>query len=131
MRAAAITHHHCEVDYGHHQQVERRRAISKQQRIESQGCPDDGGRRRERGGRVSTTLADTAPAASFGAPLVELQVPAGVLSLEQKAAMIKGITDVRATKQPSDPARKSFVQIFETADGGFGVNGQVFVPRGK
>lgn len=82
---------------------------------------------------VSTALADTAPAVSFGAPLVELQVPAGVLSLEQKAAMIKGITDVvlRATKQPSDPARKSFVQIFETADGGFGVNGQVFVPRGR
>src|SRR6267142_2976521 len=82
---------------------------------------------------VSTAPADTAPAVSFGAPLVELQVPAGVLSLEQKAAMIKGITDVvlRATKQPSDPARKLFVQIFETADGGFGVNGQVFVPRGK
>jgi phenylpyruvate tautomerase PptA (4-oxalocrotonate tautomerase family) len=57
----------------------------------------------------------------------------GVLTLEQKAAMIKGITDVvlKATKLPSDPARKSFVQIFETTDGGFGVNGQVFVPRGK
>ena len=82
---------------------------------------------------VSPALADTAPAANFGAPLVELQVPAGVLTLEQKAAMIKGITDVvlKATKLPSDPARKSFVQIFETADGGFGVNGQVFVPRGK
>ena len=73
-----------------------------------------------------------AQAASFGAPLVELCVPAGVLTLEQKAAMIKGITDVvlNATKL-SDPARKSFVQIFETADGGFGVNGQVFVPRSK
>jgi phenylpyruvate tautomerase PptA (4-oxalocrotonate tautomerase family) len=82
---------------------------------------------------VSPVLADTAAAANFGAPLVDLQVPAGVLTLEQKAAMIKGITDVilKATKQPSDPARKSFVQIFETADGGFGVNGQVFVPRGK
>jgi phenylpyruvate tautomerase PptA (4-oxalocrotonate tautomerase family) len=81
---------------------------------------------------VSPVLADTA-AANFGAPLVELQVPAGVLSLEQKAAMIKGVTDVilKATKQPSDPARKSFVQIFETAEGGFGVNGQVYVPRGK
>jgi phenylpyruvate tautomerase PptA (4-oxalocrotonate tautomerase family) len=82
---------------------------------------------------VSTVLAETAPAANFGAPLVELQVPAGVLTLEQKAAMIKGITDVvlKATKQPADPTRKSFVQILETADGGFGVNGQVFVPRGK
>ena len=82
---------------------------------------------------VSTALAETAPAATFGAPLVELQVPAGVLTLEQKAAMIKGITDVviNATKLPPDPARISFVQILETADGDFGVNGQVFVPRGK
>jgi phenylpyruvate tautomerase PptA (4-oxalocrotonate tautomerase family) len=81
---------------------------------------------------VSAALADTGTATNFGAPLVELHVPAGVLTLEQKAAMIKGVTDVvlKATKL-SDPARKSFVQIFETADGGFGVNGQVFVPRGK
>jgi hypothetical protein len=63
---------------------------------------------------------------------VELHVPAGVLSLEQKAAM-KGVTDVvlKATRQPPDPARKSFVQLFETAEGGFGVNGQVLVPRGR
>jgi phenylpyruvate tautomerase PptA (4-oxalocrotonate tautomerase family) len=82
---------------------------------------------------VSPVLADTVAGANFGAPLVELQVPAGVLTLEQKAAMISGITDVvlKATKLPPDPARKSFVQIFETAEGGFGVNGQVFVPRAK
>ena len=81
---------------------------------------------------VPAALADTGSAANFGAPLVEVYVPARVLTLEQKAAMIKGVTDVvlKATKL-SDPARKSFVQIFETADGGFGVNGQVFVPRGK
>jgi len=82
---------------------------------------------------VSTALADNVPAANFGAPLVELHFPASLLTLEQKADMIKGVTDVvlKATKQPPDPAKKSFVQIFETADGGFGVNGQVFVPRGK
>ena len=82
---------------------------------------------------MSPALADNAPSAGFGAPLVELQVPAGVLTLEQKAAMIKGITDVvlKATQTPADPARKSFVQIFETAEGGFGVNGQAFVPRAK
>jgi phenylpyruvate tautomerase PptA (4-oxalocrotonate tautomerase family) len=56
-----------------------------------------------------------------------------VLTLEQKAAMIKGITDVvlNAMKLPPGPAHISFVQIIETAEGGFGVNGQVFVPRGK
>ena len=84
---------------------------------------------------VSPVLAETAPAANFGAPLVDIQVPAGVLTLEQKAAMIKGVADVilKAMKAPADPARKtfSFVQIIETADGGFGVNGNVFVPRPK
>jgi phenylpyruvate tautomerase PptA (4-oxalocrotonate tautomerase family) len=82
---------------------------------------------------VAPALADTASAASFGAPLVELQVPVGVLTLEQKAAMIKGITDIvsNAIKLAPDPTRISFVQILETADGGFGVNGKVFVPRGK
>jgi phenylpyruvate tautomerase PptA (4-oxalocrotonate tautomerase family) len=82
---------------------------------------------------ISPALADTTPSASFGAPLVELQVPAGVLTLEQKAAVIKGITDVvfNAMKLTPGPGRFSFVQIIETAEGGFGVNGQVFVPRGK
>ncbi len=82
---------------------------------------------------ISPALADIEPSASFGAPLVELQVPAGVLTLEQKAAMIKGITNVlfNAMKLAPGPTRLSFVQIIETAEGGFGVNGQVFVPRGK
>ena len=81
----------------------------------------------------SPALAEATPAASFGAPLVELQVPPAVLTLEQKAAMIKGITDVvlNAMKLPPGPAHISFVQIIETAEGGFGVNGQAFVPRGK
>jgi 4-oxalocrotonate tautomerase len=80
---------------------------------------------------VPRVLADNVPAGSFGAPLVELHVPAGALTLEQRSAMIKGVTDVvlNAMKQPPDPAKRLFVQIFETAEGGFGVNGQVFVPR--
>jgi 4-oxalocrotonate tautomerase len=80
---------------------------------------------------VPVALADTVPAGDFGAPLVELSVPAGALTLEQRSAMIKGITEVvlSATKQAPDPAKKLFVEIFETAEGGFGVNGQVFVPR--
>ena len=82
---------------------------------------------------VSPVRADAVVPANFGAPLVDLQVPPGVLTLEQKAAMIKGITDVvvNAMKLPPDPARFAFVQIIETAEGGFGVNGRVFVPRGK
>ena len=82
---------------------------------------------------ISGALAQTAPAASFGAPVVELYVPAGLLTLEQKSAMVKGFTDIvlGAMKLPHDPARRLFVAIMETAEGGFGVNGQVFVPRGK
>jgi phenylpyruvate tautomerase PptA (4-oxalocrotonate tautomerase family) len=82
---------------------------------------------------ASTVLADTIPATGFGAPLVELHVPAGVLTLEQKDAMIKGITDVllSVTKLSSDQAKKLWVQVFETAEGGWGVGGQVFVPRAR
>jgi phenylpyruvate tautomerase PptA (4-oxalocrotonate tautomerase family) len=82
---------------------------------------------------ISPVLADKPSPASFGAPLVELHVPSAVLTLEQKAAMIKGVTDVvfNAMKLAPGPTRFSFVQIIETAEGGFGVNGQVFVLRAK
>jgi hypothetical protein len=38
---------------------------------------------------------------------------------------------VSAIDLPPDQTRKLWVQIFETADGGWGVGGQVFVPRSK
>ena len=81
----------------------------------------------------SAVAAETAPASSFGAPLVELHVPAGILTVEQRGAMIKGITEVivEALGQPLDPAKRLFVEIFETAEGGYGVNGQAFLPRPK
>jgi phenylpyruvate tautomerase PptA (4-oxalocrotonate tautomerase family) len=90
-------------------------------------------------GTVAATLAGAVPPAAeadttaFGAPLVEVVVPAGALTAGQKAAMIEGITDVlnTALKQPPDPSRRMFVEILETAEGGFGVNGRVFVPRAK
>ena len=73
--------------------------------------------------------AQAAPVSSFGAPLVELHVPAGILTVEQRGAMIKGITEVivDALGQPLDPAKRLFVEIFETAEGGYGVNGQAFL----
>ena len=82
---------------------------------------------------ASAALAESAPAADFGAPLVELHVPAGALTLEQRSDLIKGVTDVLvdAIKLPPDQAKKLWVQIFETAEGGWGVGGQVFVPRSK
>ena len=49
------------------------------------------------------------------------------------SAMIKGVTEVliKATKLAPDHANKLWVQIFETAEGGWGFGGQVFVPRGQ
>jgi phenylpyruvate tautomerase PptA (4-oxalocrotonate tautomerase family) len=78
---------------------------------------------------LSTSALTDTPSGNFGAPLVELYVPASLLSLEQRSALIKGITDVvlGALKPPPDPTRRLFVEIIETAEGGFGVNGQVFV----
>src|SRR5438477_11727541 len=79
------------------------------------------------------TMADAASAGNFGAPVVELHVPGGVLTLEQRSALIKGVTDVvrGALKQPPDSTTRLFVAIYETAEGGFGINGQVLVPRAK
>jgi 4-oxalocrotonate tautomerase len=79
---------------------------------------------------ASTAVADTAAGGNFGAPLVEFYVPAGALSLEQRSEFIKGVTDLvlGAMKLPPDPSRRMFVEIIETAEGGFGINGKVFVP---
>jgi len=80
---------------------------------------------------VAAGAARAAAPAGYGAPLVELYVPAGVLSLEQKAAAIKGFTEVisNALGLAPGPGRPLFMTIVETAEGGFGVNGQVFTPR--
>ena len=78
-------------------------------------------------------LAADAGSASYGAPFVELTFPVGVLSVEQKAALIRRVTDVlsAAMEFPSDSQPRLFVEILETPEGGFGVNGQVVVPRSK
>ena len=75
--------------------------------------------------------AQSGAVASYGAPVVELCVPPGVLSLEQKATAIKGFTEVifRALGLTPDPSRRLFVTIVETAEGGFGVDGRVFTPK--
>ncbi len=78
---------------------------------------------------TSIAVAQTPP--NYGAPVVEIYVPSGVLTLEQKAAMLKGVTDVlvRVLKITPDPTRRLFATIVETAEGGFGVDGKVFAPR--
>jgi hypothetical protein len=82
-------------------------------------------------GGAPGALADTAPAGAFGAPVVELCVAPHILSLEQRSAMIRDLTDVvlSVMQPPADPKTRFFVEIFETAEGGFGINGDV--PRKK
>ncbi len=82
---------------------------------------------------ASASGAQTGPAPGYGAPLVEVCVPSGVLTLEQKSAMIEGITNVlRRVIAPSpNQSGPLFVEIIETGEGGFGVNGKVFVPKAR
>ena len=79
---------------------------------------------------ATASHAQTTAASGYGAPLTEVFVPAGVLSVEQKSAMIKGISDVlrRVTGLPPEQG-PIFVEIIETSESGFGVNGKVFTPR--
>jgi phenylpyruvate tautomerase PptA (4-oxalocrotonate tautomerase family) len=80
---------------------------------------------------MQNALAETVPAGAYGAPIVEVYGSQSGLSREQRSAMIRGITDVvlSVTQQPPlGPGSKTrlFVEIIETAAGGFGVNGEVF-----
>ena len=72
------------------------------------------------------TYAQNTPVVGYGAPLAEIDVPAGLLTAEQKADMIRGITDViaDALKIPPPQQRALWVLIIETASGGWGVAGQ-------
>src|SRR5262249_16722261 len=84
-------------------------------------------------GGAPAVLADNPSAAGFGAPLVGLYFPVGGLSLDPKAALLRGGTEVvnAAMQSPADPARRLFVEIIETPEGGFGVNGQAVGPRAR
>jgi phenylpyruvate tautomerase PptA (4-oxalocrotonate tautomerase family) len=81
----------------------------------------------------SASAAQAAPSFPYGAPVVEVCVPAAVLSSEQKSDMIRRITEVvlTALNLPPDPQRHMFVALQETADSGFGVDGKVFAPARK
>ena len=80
---------------------------------------------------ASAVFAQPAATVGLGVPLVELYVPAGALTAEQKSEMIKGVTDVivNAVKPSPEQAGRLWVEILETAESGWGVGGKVFVPR--
>ena len=80
---------------------------------------------------VAVVPADTE--AADGAPIVELHFPPGILTQEQKAAPIEGVTGVVlcTTGLPLDQAGKLWVPVLETAAAGWGVGGKVFQPHRK
>ena len=92
---------------------------------------DDGDRRRGRTGRRAARAGGHLSGGKLWRTAGGAARPRGRAHARATQRHEKGITDVvlGATKQPPDPAKRLFVQIFETAEGGFGVNGQVFVPR--
>lgn len=62
-------------------------------------------------------------------PLAQIYVPQGALTLEQKRAMIKGVTDVIAGVEGLPDSGRPFVTVLinETPDGGWGVAGHGYV----
>jgi phenylpyruvate tautomerase PptA (4-oxalocrotonate tautomerase family) len=82
---------------------------------------------------ASTAFSQPVATVGFGVPLVEVYVPAGALTSEQKGEMIKGVFDVivNAVKPSPEQASRLWVEILETAESGWGVGGKVFVPRSR
>jgi phenylpyruvate tautomerase PptA (4-oxalocrotonate tautomerase family) len=81
----------------------------------------------------SPASAEAETAIGFGAPLAEISVPAGLLTTEQKSAMMKGVTDVLVTSMgiPAPQHAALWVLIMETAPDGWGVAGHPFIPRNQ
>ncbi len=62
-------------------------------------------------------------------PLAQIYVPAGAINLEQRRAIIKGVTDVLAAVEGLPDSGRPFVTVLinEVADGGWGVAGHGYV----
>ena len=62
-------------------------------------------------------------------PLAQIYVPQGALTLEQRRAMVKGVTDVIARVENLPDSGRPYVTvlIIETAEGGWGVAGHGYV----
>jgi 4-oxalocrotonate tautomerase len=60
-------------------------------------------------------------------PLVQVSVPAGALTIEQKQELIAKMTDVMVEVEGIPAVRPSvWVQVNEVPDGGWGMGGQAF-----
>jgi 4-oxalocrotonate tautomerase len=64
-------------------------------------------------------------------PFAQVFAPQGVLTLEQRREMVKGITDVMVRVEKLPPSALPYVTVLitEVADGGWGVAGHGYVKQ--
>lgn len=64
-------------------------------------------------------------------PFAQVYAPQGVLTLEQRRDMVKGITDVMMRVEKLPPSALPFVTVLitEVSDGGWGVAGHGYVKQ--
>ena len=62
-------------------------------------------------------------------PLAQIYVPQGVLTLDQRRAIIKGVTDVIVSVEKLPPSARPYVTVLinEVPEGGWGVAGHGYV----
>jgi 4-oxalocrotonate tautomerase len=62
-------------------------------------------------------------------PLAQLYFPQGATSLEQRRAIIKGVTDVIVSVEGLPPSARPYVTVLinELPDGGWGVAGHGYI----
>jgi len=62
-------------------------------------------------------------------PFAQIYVPQGALTLEQRRAMVKGVTDVMARVENLPDSGRPYVTVLivATEDGGWGVAGHGYV----
>ena len=62
-------------------------------------------------------------------PLAQIYVPQGALTLEQRRAIVKGVTEVIASVEKLPPSALPYVTVLinEVPDGGWGVAGHGYV----
>jgi 4-oxalocrotonate tautomerase len=62
-------------------------------------------------------------------PLAQIYVPQGALSLEQRRAIVKGVTEVMASVEKLPQAALPYVTVLinEVPDGGWGIGGHGYL----
>ena len=61
-------------------------------------------------------------------PLAKVYIPEGVLNIQQRSDIVKGISDVinSVENRPVESHKYTYVLINEIQSGGWGVGGQIF-----